>query len=181
VRYLGEEGHSTPIKAAFAYCPAYDTEIAFARAAPFYSAYMTKKLIRYFLEPNSHQFRELASFEPCTQSRDLDEFHQHCYEMAGYSDPQEFNQYSNPMRVVAGIRIPLMVLNSRDDPICSGQNVDDNAHAIAELEDGILVMTSRGSHCAHFDGWAARPWAHNLMAEYLAANYAMLKRNNETH
>ena len=133
VRYLGEEGHSTPIKAAFAYCPAYDTEIAFARAAPFYSAYMTKKLIRYFLEPNSHQFRELASFEPCTQSRDLDEFHQHCYEMAGYSDPQEFNHYSNPMRVVAGIRIPVMVLNSRDDPICSGQNVDDNAHAIAEL------------------------------------------------
>ncbi len=181
VRYLGEEGHSTPIKAAFAYCPAYDTEIAFARAAPFYSAYMTKKLIRYFLEPNSHQFRELASFEPCTQSRDLDEFHQHCYEMAGYSDPQEFNHYSNPMRVVAGIRIPVMVLNSRDDPICSGQNVDDNAHAIAELEDGILVMTSRGSHCAHFDGWTGTPWAHNLMAEYLAANYAMLKRNNENH
>lgn len=181
VRYLGEQGDSTPIKAAFAYCPAYDTDVAFARAAPFYSAYMTKKLVRYFLEPNSHHFRELASFESCTQSRDLDEFHQHCYEIAGFSDAQEFSQFSNPMRVVEGIRIPLMVLNSRDDPICSGQNVDDNAHAIAGLEGGILVMTSRGSHCAHLEGWSGQCWAHNLMVEYLAANDAMLKRNNGIH
>jgi hypothetical protein len=78
----------------------------------------------------------------------------------------------------ADLPAPLMVLNSRGDPICSGQNVDDNADAIAGLEDGILVMTSRGSHCAHFDGWSGQCWAHNLMVEYLAANDAVLKRNN---
>lgn len=180
VRYLGEEEERTPIKAAFAYCPAYDTDVAFTRAAPFYSAYMAKKLIRYFLEPNSHHFRELASFKPCAQSRDLDEFHQHCYELAGFRDQQEFSQYSNPMRVIDGIRIPLMVLNSRDDPICSSQNIDDHAHAITGLEGGILVVTARGSHCAHFEGWTGRPWAHKLMAQYLAANYALLKRNQES-
>ena len=100
--------------------------------------------------------------------------------MAGYSDPQEFNQYSNPMRVITGIRIPVMVLNARDDPICAGQNVDENADAIADLEGGILVTTARGSHCAHFDGFSAKPWAHKLMAQYLAANYAVFERNDKT-
>jgi hypothetical protein len=176
VRYLGEEQDKTPIKAAFAYCPGYDTDIAFTRTKPFYSAYMTKKLIRFFLEPNRKSFEDLESFASCFQSRDLDEFHQNCYQMAGFRDYQAYSHGSNPMRVIDNVSIPLMVLNSRDDPVCASQNVDENMDTIASLASGLLVMTSRGSHCAHFDGWSMKPWASQLMVEYLAANHETLKK-----
>ena len=34
VRYLGEEGHNTPIQGAMAYCPGYNVEVAFLRSRP---------------------------------------------------------------------------------------------------------------------------------------------------
>ena len=176
VRYLGEERDKTPIKAAFAYCPGYDTDIAFARAMPIYSAFMTKRLIRFFVEPNRKSFEDLESYTSCVQSRDLDEFHQNCYQIAGFPDYLAYSHGSNPMRVIDNVSIPLMALNSRDDPVCASQNIDDNMDSIAGLANGLLVITSRGSHCAHFAGWSMKPWASQLMVEYLAANHASLKK-----
>jgi Predicted hydrolase of the alpha/beta-hydrolase fold len=53
VRYLGEQGDETPLKAAFALCPGYDTELGFKNVHPFYSKMMTKKLFQKFVEPYS--------------------------------------------------------------------------------------------------------------------------------
>ena len=40
--YLGLVGNDTPLKAAVAYCPAYDMRNAFSRAKPFYSKMMAE-------------------------------------------------------------------------------------------------------------------------------------------
>lgn len=66
----------------------------------------------------------------------------------------------------------LPVLNARDDPIGSGENVDDNRDVIARLDNSLLVVTARGSHCAHLAGLQGRPWASQLMAEFLLASRA---------
>lgn len=49
VRYLGEEGSTTPLRAAFALCPGYNTEESFSRVHPFYSKFMTKNCLKHFL------------------------------------------------------------------------------------------------------------------------------------
>lgn len=169
VRYLGEEGEKTPIRAAFVYCPAYDTDVAFSRAHPFYSGIMARKLVRHFLEPHRDSFGHLAGYQACIEARDMHEFHQHCYAIAGFSDQREYSSRTNPMRVVGGITIPVLVLNARDDPICSGENVDENRHIIAALDNSLLVVTDRGSHCAHYSGLRGQPWAMGLMAEFFGA------------
>lgn len=173
VRYLGEEGRATPIRAAFVYCPAYDTDVAFSRAHPFYSGIMARKLVRHFLEPHRDSFAHLAGYQACVGARDMHEFHQHCYALAGFADQQEYSSHSNPMRVVGDITIPVLVLNARDDPICSGENVDENRHIIAALDNSLLVVTGRGSHCAHFSGLGAQPWAMQVMTEFFDAAAAI--------
>ena len=37
------------------------------------------------------------------------------------------------------------------------------------LENVILVITDRGSHCAYFEGITAKSWANKMIAEYLTA------------
>ncbi len=56
VRYLGEESGSSRFVAAVAVCPAYDIPDGLRHAHPRYDTYMTKKMIRFFLERNRVQF-----------------------------------------------------------------------------------------------------------------------------
>ncbi|MCG8612972.1 MAG: alpha/beta fold hydrolase [Pseudomonadales bacterium] len=166
VRYLGEEGSKTEIKAAFAYCPGFNIDVAFSRADPFYSKAMTRKLKRHFIEANSQHFSHLPSYPAIQQSRTLDEFHRNIYECAGYASKDEYYQNCNPMNGFENISIPLFILNAADDPVCVVENVRDYQQAIANMPNLILALTKNGSHCAHFADWDAKPWAHQLAAQY---------------
>lgn len=168
-QYLGQVGKNTPIKAAVAYCPAYDMRNAFAHAVPFYSKMMTKKLHKLFITPNDHTFQHLESFEALKGTQDLHEFHQHLYEVAGNESTEDYMQNSNPAVVFDDIKIPLLILNAKDDPVCHINNVYENKQRIEAMDNVILVLTERGSHCAYFEGMTAKPWANRLIKEYFTA------------
>ena len=169
VRYLGEEGEDTPIRAAFAFCPGYDISVAFSRSNTFYSRMMAKKLLRQFVEPNASLFSGLESYESLSTAEDLHEFHQHLYECAGYDNHEAYISASNPVEVMDNVAIPVLILNSADDPVCAIENVRDHQESISAMPNAILAITRRGSHCAYFEGWRARHWAHHLAAEYFLA------------
>lgn len=168
-RYLGKVGTNTPIKAAVVYCPAYDMRHAFTRAVPFYSKMMAKKLHKLFITPNEATFKHLESFEALKGTGDLHEFHQHLYEVAGNKDTEDYMQKSNPSEVFDGIKIPMLILNAKDDPVCHINNVYENQPRIEAMDNVILVLTDRGSHCAYFEGITAKPWANRLIKEYFTA------------
>ncbi|MBL4796805.1 MAG: alpha/beta hydrolase [Oleispira sp.] len=167
--YLGKKGTDTPIKAAVAYCPAYDMRNAFTRAVPFYSKMMTKKLHKLFIQPNEETFQHLESLPALKNTQDLHEFHQHLYEIAGHKSAEDYMQNSNPSVVFDQIKIPLLILNAEDDPICHIENVYQNQHRIEAMDNIILVLTQRGSHCAYFEGITAKPWANRLIKEYFTS------------
>ena len=169
VRYLGEEGEQSLLRGAMAYCPGYNIETAFSRAQPFYSRMMAKKLIRQFITSHVPDFSGLRTYNLCIQSQDLHEFHQNLYEFAGFSTLQDFMDASNPMKVIDNIRVPLLILNAEDDPVCHIDNVREHEPQIRQMPQTILVVTRRGSHCAYFSGLNARPWAHELAAEFFMA------------
>ncbi len=166
--YLGKVGLNTPIKAAVAYCPAYDMRNAFSRAVPFYSKMMAKKLHRLFITPNSETFQHLASYTALKETQDLHEFHQHLYEVAGNKSTDDYMQNSNPSEVFDDIKIPILILNAKDDPVCHIDNVYEHQHRIEAMDNVILVLTDRGSHCAYFEGLTAKPWANRLIQEYFS-------------
>ena len=167
--YLGTVGLKTPIKAAVAYCPAYDMRNAFSRAVPFYSKLMTRKLHRLFIEPNASMFEHFDSYEKLRNAEDMQEFHQQLYEVAGNESTEDYMLNSNPSEVFDDIKVPLLILNSKDDPVCSVENVYEHLHRIKAMDNVILALTDRGSHCAYFEGLTAKPWANRLIKEYFNA------------
>jgi predicted alpha/beta-fold hydrolase len=173
-RYLGEEGGATPFKAAFAYCPGYDTDIGFDLAHPFYSRMMAKKLVRQFITPNLARVGHLPTAARLQDAADLADFHRHIYELAGYGSYEDYSQASNPMRVFNDIRTPLMILNAEDDPVCRIDNLGPYLDQMRQMPEVILVTTGKGSHCAHYEGWSARSWSARLMSTYFLAMQDLL-------
>ncbi|HUR41473.1 MAG TPA: alpha/beta fold hydrolase [Verrucomicrobiae bacterium] len=169
VRYLGEEGARSLLRAGVAYCPAYDISVAWGRVPATYSQAMARRLKRHFLEPHAQVFGHLKTYEACLATRDLAEFHSHFYEIAGCANMDAYLARSNPVLVFDKVAVPVMILNADDDPVCVEQNVSDHVDAVRRVPNALLVRTARGSHCAFFEGWGARSWAHRLIAGYLVA------------
>lgn len=165
-RYLGEEGTASPFRAAFAYCPGYNTDIGFDRAHPFYSRMMAKKLVGQFITPHLDRIGHLPTVARLREARDLADFYRHMFELAGHGSYADYERASNPMRVFHDIRTPLMILNSEDDPVCHIGNVSPYLEPMRGMPDVILVTTAEGSHCAHYEGWSARSWSARLMGHY---------------
>lgn len=173
-RYLGEEGAAAPFQAAFAYCPGYNTDDGFDQAHPFYSRMMAKKLVRQFITPNLGRIGHLPTVARLQEARDLADFHRNMYELAGHGSYEDYAQASNPMRVFHAIRTPLMILNAEDDPVCRIGNLAPYLDSMRRMPDVVLVTTAEGSHCAHYEGWAARSWSGRLIGSYFHVMHQLI-------
>ncbi len=168
VRYLGEQGEQTPFKAAFALCPGYDTELGFQNVHPFYSKVMTKKLFEAFILPYSEAWQQTASLPKVLATKNLQEFQYHYFELAGYSSFEDYNQATNPIHVFENVKIPLMILNAEDDPVCHIRNLEPYKEAIQKMPNIVVVTTKKGSHCIFYEGLKhPESWATRLIADYL--------------
>ena len=167
VRYLGEEGGKTPFKAAFAMCPGYDTEHGFANVHPFYTKVMTKKMFKAFIQPYTQTWQNIDSVKTVLQTKTLQEFQNEYFEMAGFRDYQSYSQATNPVYVFENVKIPLMILNAEDDPVCSIKNLEPFKQTIQRMDNVVVVTTKKGSHCGFYEGLNTKSWASRLMADFL--------------
>lgn len=173
VRYLGAMGAASLLQAAFAYSPGYNTDTGFDHIHPFYSRYMTKKLLRKFVEPHAKTIAHLPTAARLRSVQNLSEFNRHAFEFAGYSSYEKYAHDINPMRVFTNINVPMMILNAEDDPVCNIQNAAPYLDTIRTMPNLILVTTAHGSHCAHYEGWRAKSWAARLIGQYLKTVHEM--------
>lgn len=167
VRYLGEQGLDTPFKAAFAMCPGYDTELGFENVHPFYTKVMTKKLFKAFIQPYPQTWDQVNSVKKVLKTKTLHEFQCEYFEMAGYSDYESYSKAINPIYVFENVKIPLMVLNSEDDPVCSIKNFEPFKPVVQQMPNVVVVTTKKGSHCGFYEGLNTKSWASRLMADFL--------------
>lgn len=166
-RYLGEVKQDTAFKAAFAYAPGYDLDIAFDRISPLYNWYMAKKIKRSFFAPYQAQISNHPQYHSAMKVKRLNELQKVIFEFAGFSSYDAYLVACNPIHVFKDIAIPTMILNAEDDPICHIDNAKQNLHFIENNTNILLVTTKHGSHCMHYQHWRPRSWAHLLIAEYL--------------
>lgn len=169
VRYLGEEGANSQIRGGVAYCPGYNIEVAFTRALPFYSKLMAKRLAKQFIGANPAHFSAMKSYEQGMNAADLHELHDHMYEFAGYQNRDDYMADCNPMNVIDNIKVPLLVVNAEDDPICHIDNLREHHSRISDMPNVMLAVTEKGSHCAHFEGLRMRSWGSLVAAEFFVA------------
>lgn len=175
VRYLGEEAQSSRIRASVAVCPAYDIPDAFRFMDTRYDAYMTRKVVEFFLRRNVEQLGAIDGFARCSAARSLAEFHERLYALAGFDSPKSYYAGSNPMTVATNIVTPTLVINSADDPVCAEANVHRNLESMQTLPRMTLAFTRFGSHCGFFEGpRAGRNWLATAIADYLRAAHRLL-------
>mgnify|MGYP003599953997 FL=1 len=168
VRYLGEEGEQTPLKAAFALCPGYNTETGFNLVHPFYSKVMTKKLFKAFIHPYKTTWASLSDVAHVLHTTNLQDFQSRYYHLAGYESLESYHKAVNPVYVFENVKIPLMILNAEDDPVCHIQNLEPYKDMIQNMDNIVVVTTKKGSHCGFYEGTrSTHSWANKLMAEFL--------------
>lgn len=168
-RYLGEAGAKSRFTAAAAVSPAYDIEKAFHRIHPFYSKIMGQRMINYFLKRHYEGLSQAHGFSHAMGAQTLGEFQDRIHAIAGFESRESYYHHSNPIKVAARIRTPLLVLNSSDDPICVNLNVMENLHWLESLEHTMLVHTNRGSHIAYLEGMTAKSWSDRVVGQYFQA------------
>ncbi len=175
VRYLGEEAERSRIRASVAVCPAYDVPDAFRFMHPRYDAYMTRKVINFFLRRNARQLDGIDGYDYCAAAGSLAEFHERLYPLAGYSNADAYYAGSNPMAVAMDVVTPGLVINAADDPVCAQANVHRNLEGMQSLPRMTLAFTQFGSHCGFFEGSrAADSWLVAAIADYLSAAHSLL-------
>ena len=175
VRYLGEEGERSRLRSAVALCPAYDLRDAFRYTHPTYDRYLTRKIVRFFLRRNEAALGHVDGYDDCAAAKTMADFHDRLYPLAGFESREAFYLGSNPMEVARDVTVPVLVINSGDDPVCVERNVHAHLRAMQQLRRMTLAVTRRGGHCGFFEGFRTTDsWADRATAEYLVAAHGLL-------
>ena len=87
----------------------------------------------------------------------------------GYRDAQEYYETASAKRVIAGVRVPLLLITSEDDPFVPYVSfLAARADKIAAIR---FVATLRGGHCGFISAQAGveRFWAEQRAVEFFEA------------
>jgi uncharacterized protein len=87
----------------------------------------------------------------------------------GFEDAADYYDRSSAARFIEGIRVPTLVLHSRDDPFLPEERIPESALVANPFVTPIL--TDRGGHVAFVGGTVFRPdfWGERALADFLAA------------
>jgi uncharacterized protein len=173
LKYLGEQGSETPIRAAAAVSPPFDL----ARVAQsfqsgsgrIYAPRFLKDLRRKALNHtrlNGHGLDVQRIFEAKTM-RDFD--NAFTAPLHGFRDADDYYTKNSCGQFLPAIRVPTLVIRAMDDPFFAG----DIPHAmLAQNEYLITGLTPHGGHVGFTEGlWPDRfrYWAERQAARFLAA------------
>jgi predicted alpha/beta-fold hydrolase len=176
LKFLGERGTKAPVHAAAAVSVPYDLasgadvlERGFAR---FYSWYLLRKLRRK-VRAKADVLRDVIDVDRVVRTRTFWEFDGlGTARLHGFADALDYYSRSSSGQFVDRIRVPTLLLHSRDDPFLPAGVLPDEAmlrqHAWVRTR-----FTEHGGHVGFVSGppWAPRFWAESTAAGFLAAQF----------
>lgn len=172
VSYIGRESDRVGISAAVSLCPAYDIGQAFDnldRYYPFFASILLKRLQTYFLKNNSKILEDETGFRDGLKAKTLHKFAQVVSPIAGAKDWESYLKDHNPMSHFEDNRIPCLIINSLDDPICVKENIPE-----IRYKNYALVLTKFGSHIAFPEGLLAqRSWMERVTMDFLESCFEL--------
>lgn len=171
VSYIGNQEENGPVRAAVSLCPAYSMDKAFEnfdRKSPLLSKYLLNGLKKFFLLRNESLLSNFdrSAFEKTLRSTSVQSFFESHIKFAGFDSFEKYLEESNPMSHYKGNKIPCLVLNALDDPLCVEENI--RLDIATEIENFALVLTNYGSHIAYREGiFGQRSFMHCLAMDFL--------------
>eukprot|EP00747_Dinoflagellata_sp_TGD_P057794 gnl/TRDRNA2_/TRDRNA2_150816_c0_seq1.p1 gnl/TRDRNA2_/TRDRNA2_150816_c0~~gnl/TRDRNA2_/TRDRNA2_150816_c0_seq1.p1 ORF type:complete len:477 (-),score=58.46 gnl/TRDRNA2_/TRDRNA2_150816_c0_seq1:188-1618(-) len=199
---LRHYGPRSPFLCAFGTCPGYDVSLephsCLARGSALLQLVLLPAVKQFFCRKNEEVLRKFnaAAYTACMNARDIQEFFAAHMPFTGYATAADYIEAANPVRNLESLKskdfvTPCILLNAKDDPICTENNVLEHGALLQRLVDESsdggasvapmgIVLTSNGSHCPFFDGPRLRCWSDVLMTELFKAALAQRKTSLES-
>ncbi|XP_052802739.1 protein ABHD15-like [Mya arenaria] len=165
--YLGESGSSSQLKAAVCISPSYDNTIKLCEQIPkFYElivlVQLKAMLIVYWKV--LHKVIDLkAVILKCWTLKEFD-FHVYC-KMYGIATFDTFWQRNDPMRDVDDIAVPVLCVNSVDDPVSVHENIP--LDVFRYYPNLLLVTLAAGGHCSFHENVTGDSWANGTALTFI--------------
>jgi uncharacterized protein len=178
LKFLGETGDGARplVGAAVAVSVPFDLEAGAARIEKgvlgrVYSHYFLSKL-RQKIRAKDGLLREICDTERVLRARTVREFDDLATApIHGFVDAADYYDRSSSAGFIGGIRVPTLVLHSRDDPFLPEDRIPEAAMAANPFVTPII--TRRGGHVAFVAGSVFRPefWGERALAGFLADRF----------
>ncbi|XP_010521047.1 PREDICTED: phospholipase ABHD3 [Tarenaya hassleriana] len=172
VKYLGEDGPTTPLVGATAVCSPWDLLICdrFINRRPvqkFYDRVLTIGLQGY---AQLHQtvISRLADWEGIKKSMSVREFDNYATRLVGkFETVDTYYRRSSSAQFVGNVAVPLLCISALDDPVCTSEAIPwDECRA---NENIVLATTKHGGHLGYYEGMTATSmWWVRAVQEYFS-------------
>jgi predicted alpha/beta-fold hydrolase len=179
-KFVAEEGDRCPFTAAVACCASFDLSLSAQLLErpginSRYNKYLAGNLVR-FLQRHHNRFKDetwinLAAAYKATTVRQFDTAT--IVPMFGFQDAEDYYRQASSAHILEGVRIPLLMLNAADDPICSTAGVP--LGKVQQSDYLASVITEEGGHVAWSHGWwpTGKSWENDAIAQYFSAALAL--------
>jgi predicted alpha/beta-fold hydrolase len=177
LKYLGESGDATPLRAAAAVCVPLNlyecAEALNTGFSRFYQRYLLKRMKRALTGKFN---RHTAAFDwnRAMSARTFAEFDDWVTApLHGFRDMQDYYDKCSSMKFLGGIERPTLILNALDDPFMTPDVIP---HEDAVSEHVTLEVSQAGGHVGFIDGgtpWQPTFFLPGRILSYLQPNAAM--------
>lgn len=155
-----------PLDRIMAVCPVLDpahTMQAMNNSFPFYDYYFARKWKRSLKEKTKH-FPDYDYLNDLETMRRLDEMN--AYFIPRYTPfdnlPDYFRSYTITGDVLSELKMPVLIVASKDDPIIPHEDFDCTRLSLSTR----LEMTEYGAHCAHLQNLTLGSWLDDRATDY---------------
>jgi predicted alpha/beta-fold hydrolase len=189
LKMAGELGGDAPdrLRAVVAIAPALDlAACADALAEPrnfVYERHFVKRLkkrmrLKASLFPELFPLQEIGGFGGIATVRDFDD--QVTARFCNFHDASDYYAQSSAAAVMAAIRLPTLIITSKDDPFVPFDPFENPA--IRDNPNITLIAAENGGHCAFISGESGveRFWAEARIVEYCKNQSRVLNRNKSS-
>jgi len=172
LRYLGEHGDQTPIRAGVALAAPLDfpavgrflERSAASRALNFAMVNGVKMFMAPILKSSLKDTVRVGSALRACTLRQLEEAI--ICPLHGYDDAEEYYRKNSPLPVMSRIAVPTLIVNAEDDPVIGAETLP--LEEVRKNPNVRMALTRRGGHI----GWgrgglAASSWADAVAARFL--------------
>ncbi|XP_052797565.1 protein ABHD15-like [Mya arenaria] len=164
--YLGEFGSSANIFAAVCISACFDNSGKFSKGVQGIYDILYLLSLKITLCEHSNSLSKYIDFNELLKCWSFRHFDELMYsKLYNFSNVDDFWDRNNPLRDVDEIAVPLLFINSLDDPFYSKISIPYDL--CKYYPHFLIVCTSKGGHCGFIDDPCDVSWADKLALDYL--------------
>ncbi len=176
--YVGEYGEKADLAASIFISPGYYGEKLIRGLVPQPYDFILLRGLKRVIQEHSDILDKVLDIPAVMNAKTMEEFEVLVYcRMFGYKTLHDYWVDNEPLRTIRNTAVPVLCINSEDDPICVKECIP--FEIFATQPDSILVYTKLGGHCGFFETLKLQSWADKLALEYSLAVIEYLNMNKQ--